>query len=65
MSGLIIFITIFGGIAVIGAVITIVVLINNRRKRVAKEHLSDEEAQPTIEEQYRQICDDRCESSLH
>jgi len=54
-----VFITIFSGIAAIGAVITIVVLINNRRKRVTKEHPSDEEAQLSIEEQYRQIYGDR------
>jgi len=59
VSVLIVCITIFGGIAVIGAVITIVVLINNRRKRVAKEHLSDEETQLSIEEQYRQTYGDR------
>ena len=59
MDVLIVFITIFGGIAAIGAVITIVVLIKNRRKRMAKEHLSDEETQLSIEEQYRQTYSDR------
>ena len=59
MSVLIVFIIIFGGIAAIGAIITIVVLINNRRKRVTKEHLSDEETQLSIEEQYRRTYGDR------
>ena len=59
MSALIVGVTIFGGIAAIGVVITIVILINNRRKRVAKEHLSDEETQLSIEEQYRQTYGDR------
>ena len=59
MGVLIVFITIFSGIVAIGTVITIVVLINNRRKRVTKEHPSDEEAQLSIEEQYRQIYGDR------
>jgi hypothetical protein len=56
---LIVFITIFGGITAIGAVIAIVVLINNRRKHVRKEHLSDKATQLSIEEQYRRIYGDR------
>ena len=59
MSALIVFITIFGGIVAIGVIITIVVLINNRRKRVAKEHLNDEESQLSIEEQYHRTYGDK------
>lgn len=43
---------------VIGAVITIVILINNRLKRVATEYLSDEGTQLSIEEQYLQTYGD-------
>jgi len=52
---LIVFITIFSGIA-IGAVI--VVLIKNRRKHMTKEHISDEETQLGIDEQYRRVYGD-------
>lgn len=58
MSILSICLTIFGGIVVIGAVITIVILINNRLKRVATEYLSDEGTQLSIEEQYLQTYGD-------
>ena len=55
MDVLIVFITIFSGIA-IGAVI--VVLIKNRRKHMTKEHMSDEETQLGIDEQYRRVYGD-------
>ena len=58
MSGLIIFITIFGGIIFIGFVVAIVVFINKRRKRLARKNLTDEEAQLSIEEQYRRVYGD-------
>jgi len=53
---LIVFITIFSGIA-IGAVI--VVLIRNRRKHIPKEHMGDDETQLSIDEQYRRMYGDR------
>ena len=56
MDVLIVFITIFSGIA-IGAVI--VVLINNRQKHMTKEHSSDEETQLGIDEQYRRMYGDK------
>ena len=55
----IVFIAIIGGIAAIGAVITIVVLINKRQKSMKKEHISDEEARLDIAEQYRYIYGDK------
>ena len=55
MDVLIVFITILSGIA-IGAVI--VVLIKNRRKYMKKEHMSDEETQLGIDEQYRRMYGD-------
>ena len=55
MDVLIVFITIFSGIA-IGAVI--VILIKNRRKHMTKEHISDEETQLGIDEQYRRMYGD-------
>ncbi len=55
MDVLIVFITIFSGIA-IGA--AIVVLIKNRRKHMTKEHISDEETQLGMDEQYRRMYGD-------
>lgn len=55
MDVLIVFITIFSGIA-IGVVI--VVLIKNRRKHMTKEHISDEETQLGMDEQYRRMYGD-------
>ena len=49
MDVLIVFTAIIGGIAAIGAVITIVVLINKRQKSMKKEHISDEETQLDID----------------
>jgi len=60
---LIVFITIFSGIAAIGAVINIIILINNRRESRIKEHTSDEVTQPDIDEQYRRMYGDTQESS--
>ena len=59
MSILIVFTTIFGGIVIIGAVITIVVLITKMRKRVTKGNLSKEEEQLSIEEQYHRVYKDK------
>ncbi|MFC1873812.1 hypothetical protein ACFLYX_00755 [Chloroflexota bacterium] len=61
MASLIVFTTIFSGIAAIGAVINIVVLVKNRQKSVIKEHISDEETQPDLDEQYRLMYVDRQE----
>lgn len=63
MNVLIVLITIFSGIAAIGAVINIVILINNRRESRIKERTSDEETQPDIDEQYRRMYSDTPESS--
>ena len=63
MDVLIVFTVIFGGIAAIGAVITIVVLINKRQKSMKKEHTSDEETQLDIDEQYRRMYGDRYKSN--
>ncbi len=63
MNVLIVFITIFSGIAAIGAVINIVILINNRRESSIKERTSDEETQPAIDEQYRRMYGDTQEPS--
>jgi hypothetical protein len=60
---LIVFILIFGSIAVIGAVITIVVLINKRQKSMKKEHVSDEETRLDMAEQYRRMYGDRYNSN--
>jgi hypothetical protein len=60
---LIVFILIFGSIAVIGAVITIVVLINKRQKSIKKEHVSDEETRLDMAEQYRRMYGDRYNSN--
>ncbi len=64
MDGLIVFTAIFSGIAAIGAVINIIVLIKNRRKSMIKELMSDEETQPDIDEQYRRMYGDRKEINL-
>ncbi len=63
MSVLSVFVTIFSGIAVIGVIISIVALINRRRSRI-KEHVSDDEAQVDIGEQYRRMYNDRHGSNL-
>ena len=63
MSVLIVFIAIIGGIATIGTVIAIVVLINKRQKSMKKEHISDEETRPDIAEQYRYMYGDRDKSN--
>jgi hypothetical protein len=59
---LIVLITIFSGIAAIGAVVNIVILVNNRRESRIKEQTSDEETQP-IDEQYRRMYGDTQEPS--
>ena len=63
MDVLIVFTIIFGGIAAIGAVITIVVLIDKRQKSMKKEHISDEETQLDIDEQYHRMYGDRYKSN--
>ncbi len=55
MDILIVCISIFSGIA-IGA--AIVALIKNRRKHMTKEHISDEETQLGMDEQYRRMYGD-------
>jgi hypothetical protein len=59
---LIVLITIFSGIAAIGAVVNIVILINSRRESRIKERTSDEETEP-IDEQYRRMYSDTQETS--
>ena len=63
MDVLIVFTAIIGGIAAIGAVIAIVVLINKRQKSMKKEHISDEETELDIAEQYRYTYGDRYKSN--
>ena len=63
MDVLIVFTAIIGGIAAIGAVIAIVVLINKRQKSMKKEHISDEETGLDIAEQYRYMYGDRDKSN--
>ena len=60
----IVFTAVIGGIAAIGVVIAIVVLINKRQKSMKKEHISDEEARLDIAEQYRYMYGDRDKSNL-
>ena len=59
MSILTVFVTIFGSIVIVGAVITIVVLINKMRKRVMERNLSEEEEELSIEEQYHRVYGDK------
>ena len=63
MDVLIVFTAIFGGIAAIGVVIAIVVLINKRQKSMKKEYISDEETRLDIAEQYRHMYGDRYKSN--
>lgn len=57
------FTVIIGGIAAIGAVIAIVVLTNKRKKSMKKEHISDEETELNIAEQYSYMYSDRDKSN--
>ncbi len=64
MNVSIVFIAIISVIVAVGAVIGIVLLIRNRRNSRVKEHISDEETQLGIGEQYRRMYNDGQESNL-
>ena len=57
------FMVIFGSIAAIGVVITIVVLINKRQKSIKEDHANDEDKRLDTAEQYRRMYGDRYKSN--